>query len=182
MLKTMILSILTLSLANAQDTKTYIDLGTMAMNYTDNGTLTDLKPVGVKWTVGYVIKDFDKFSLGVETSFATGAKSSKKSTITTTNGVVLTNSETTLEELFNANIKTIVPLKENFNANIYVGATRAKLLSIADGYASKNKYDNSISYGAGVEYWFPKNISIYGDYMQYFDNVNAIEIGIGFRF
>ena len=51
----------------ADESKIYINMNPIVFNYSNNGTTTDFKPTGFKWTAGYVVKDFDFVSFGLDT-------------------------------------------------------------------------------------------------------------------
>lgn len=84
--------------------------------------------------------------------------------------------------MYNLQIKTIVPIFDNLNANVYFGGSRAKMLTSANNFTGSNSWSNSVSYETGLEYWFQSNVSLRLDYMKYFKNIEAIDIGLGFRF
>ena len=162
--------------------KAYIDMNHVWLNYSNNGTTTDFKPTGFKWTGGYVFKDFDFASVAIEGSLMLGVNNDSKSSVTLSNGNSLTNAEATLDKMYSLHIKGILPITKGFNANLYLGGTRGKLLSSSNQSKSKSSFENSFSYGGGLEYWTSANVSVYGNYMQYFKNLDAVEFGIGFRF
>ena len=58
MQKILVLSALVSGLLLAETPKTYINMSSVLLNYSNNGTTTDFKPTGFKWTVGYVVSDF----------------------------------------------------------------------------------------------------------------------------
>jgi len=166
----------------AQSPKAYIDISPMWMSYESNGISSDFNPTGFKWTGGYRLKDFSFVSFAIEGSAILGGNSDKKSTVTNSSGVTFTNAEVSLDKMYALHLKSIVPIVQNFNANLYLGATTGKLLSSSDQSQSNSSFENSFSYGAGLEYWTGANVSLYANYMQYFKNLNAVEVGVGFRF
>jgi opacity protein-like surface antigen len=147
----------------ADELKIYIDMNPMMLNYSDNGTTTDFKPTGFKWTAGYLIKDFNIVTLGLEASFMTGVESDSKTNVKGNNGVVFNQASSNLDKMYSLYLKTIVPITGGLNANLYVGGSRAKMVSSAIGFSSSNEWDSSLSYGAGLEYWSSANVSVYGN-------------------
>ena len=182
MKKSLLLSLCFTSFIIADEPKIYIDMSPVLLNYTDNGTTTDFNPTGFKWTAGYLVKDFKVATLGIETSFITGVESDRKSNVQGSNGVMFNQASSSLDTMYSLHLKTIVPMTNNLNGNLYFGGSRAKIVSSAIGFNSSDEWDSSLSYGLGLEYWSSVDVSVYGNYMQYFKNLNAIEFGVGFRF
>jgi len=182
MQKILFLSALVSGLLLAETPKTYIDMSSVLFNYSNNGTTTDFKPTGFKWMAGYVVHDFTYASVAVEGSAMLGVNNDTKAHVQNSNGDTFTHAQMALDTLYNLQLKTMVPLTQSFNANLYVGGTRGKTSSSSDQSNNKGSYDNSVSYGAGLEYWSSADVSVYANYMQYFKNLNAVEIGVGFRF
>ncbi len=152
------------------------------MKYESSGVSSDFKPTGFKWTAGYEVKDFPFVALAVEGSAILGVNSDKKSTITNSSGATFTNAEVTVDKMYSLHLKSMFPLSSSVNANVYIGGTRGKISSSSDQSSSNSSFENSFSYGAGLEYWTPANVSLYVNYMQYFKNLDAVEFGVGFRF
>jgi len=182
MVKKMFSLVLFSTFVFAETPKTYINMNHVLLKYTDNGTTSDFKPTGFKWTAGYLVKDFDFVSFGLEASAMLGVNNDSKSSVTLSNGNTLTNAQASLDKLYNIQLKTIIPLVDKLNANVYLGGSRVKMLTNADSFTGSSGWNSAFSYGAGLEYWFPSNISFNLDYMQYFKNLNALEIGVGFKF
>ena len=166
----------------AQNPKVYVDMSQSWMKYDSNGIDDDFKPKASKWTVGYELKDFSFLSVALEGSAMLGFASDKKAVVHKNSGGTFTNAEVTLDKMYGLHLKGMFPLTETLNANVYVGASRARVRSTSDQSRSNSSLENSFSYGAGLEYWFPANVSLYANYMQYFKNLDAIEFGVGFRF
>ncbi|MBD3794074.1 MAG: hypothetical protein IE889_07970 [Campylobacterales bacterium] len=55
-------------------------------------------------------------------------------------------------QVYNVNLKIGTPLLTNLYLNGYLGASRGKTIATADNYTGENSYENSFSYGAGVQY------------------------------
>jgi len=182
MKQTLFLSIVLSGTLLANEPKVYIDMNPVQLNYSNNGTGTDFKPTGFKWTVGYLIKDFNMVGFGIEASAMLGVNSDEKARIKDTKGIELRQASVVLDKLYSLHLKTVIPFSSSFNANLYIGTSRAKVESLALNAVNKSSFENSVSYGAGLEYWSMANVSVYGNYMQYFNNLSAIEVGLGFRF
>lgn len=182
MKKSLLLSLCFTSFIIADESKTYIDMSPVWMNYESKGISSDFKPTGFKWTAGYVLKDFSFASVAVEGSALLGVNHDKKATVNNSNGDTFTNATVSMDKLYSLHLKSMFPLSQSFNVNLYLGETTAKVLSSSDNSSSKSSFENSFSYGGGLEYWTSANVSVYANYMQYFKNLNAVEIGVGFRF
>ncbi len=180
--KILLSSILLSSFLFAETPKAYIDMNYVWANYSNNGTTTDFKPTGVKWTGGYVVKTYPYLSVAVEGSAMLGVNSDTKSTVHNSSGATFHNADVSIEKMYSLNLKTIIPLSNSFNVNVYLGGTRGEVSSFSDESNSKGGFENSFSYGAGLEYWTPADVSVYANYMQYFKNLDAVEVGVGFRF
>jgi len=182
MKKTLTLGILLSGTLLANEPKVYVDMSPVWMNYESKGISSDFKPTGFKWSTGYVLKDFSFASVALEGSALLGVNHDKKSTVQNSNGDTFNNATVSVDKMYALHLKSMFPLSQSFNANLYLGGTTAKVLSFSDNSSSKSSFENSFSYGAGLEYWSSVNVSVYANYMQYFKNLNAVEIGVGFRF
>jgi len=182
MKKSLLLSLCFTSFIIADESKTYIDMSPIWMNYESKGISSDFNPIGFKWTAGYVLKDFSFASMALEGSALLGVNHDKKSTVQNSNGDTFNNATVSVDKMYALHLKSMFPLSQSFNANLYLGRTTAKMLSFSDNSSSKSSFENSFSYGAGLEYWTDADVSVYANYMQYFKNLNAVEIGVGFRF
>lgn len=160
----------------------YVNMSNSWLSHSDNGTVSDFNPTGFKWTAGYVLKEFDHFNLAIEGSAMLGVNNDKKVTVASSGRGTFTNAIESIDKLYTVNVKAMVPLNDNFTLNAYLGASRVNILSTATNYGDNNSWDNAISYGAGLEYNLLSDVSVYVDYMQYFKNLNAVEVGLGFRF
>ena len=182
MKKTFTLGILLSSSLLANEPKVYIDMSPTWMNYESKGINSKFKPTGFKWTAGYVLKDFSFTSVALEGSLLLGVDNDTKSSVTNSSGTSFTNAKVSLDKMYSLHLKSMFPLSKSFNANLYLGGTTAKVLSSSNSSSSTSSFENSVSYGAGLEYWSSADVSVYANYMQYFKNLNAVEIGVGFRF
>ena len=170
------------SAIEAQSPKIYVDISPVLMNYESQGISSEFKPIGFKWTTGYVVKEFSFASIAVDGSAMWGVKHNKKTTVQNSNGDTFGNATVSVDKMYSLHLKSMFPLSQSLNANLYLGGTGGKVLSSSDTSNSKSSFENSFSYGAGLEYWSSADASVYANYMQYFKNLNAIEIGVGFRF
>ena len=166
----------------AQSPKVYVDMSPVWLNYESKGISSEFKPTGFKWTAGYVVKDLSFVSLALEGSAMLGVNNDRKATVQNSNGDTFTNAKVSLDKFYLLQVKSMFPISKDFNANLYLGGTTAKVLSSSDSGVSKSGFENSFSYGADLEYWTPADVSVYANYMQYFKNLDAIEVGVGFRF
>lgn len=182
MQKILFLSALVSGLLLAETPKTYIDMSSVLLNYSNNGTTTDFKPTGFKWTMGYVVSDFTYASVALEGSAMLGVDNDRKSTVQNSNGDTFTNAQVSIDKMYSLNVKGMLPLSQSFTANLYLGGTRGKVWSSSNNSTSNSSFENSFSYGAGLEYYLPADVSLYANYMQYFKNLSAVEFGLGFRF
>lgn len=182
MKKLLVLPIIVSGVLLAETPKVYVDLNPVLLNYTDNGVKNDFDIKAFKWSLGYLIKDLDIVTLGVEGSALLGYGADKRSRVTNSDREIFTNATSYLDSLFALHLKGIVPINNNFHLNTYLGGSQAKLDSIATEFESSGKWDRSLSYGVGLEYWSSANVSIHANYMQYFKNLSAIEVGLGFKF
>ena len=118
-----------------------------------------------------MVKDFALASVAIEGSAMVGISDD------TTN-----NTNAMVDKIYSLHLKGSFPLTENLNANVYAGETRGKMLLTSSSLTENSSFENSFSYGAGAEYWFKNDVSLHANYMQYFKNIDAIEVGVGFRF
>jgi hypothetical protein len=165
----------------------YTDLKYNQLNYSNNGTNKEFKTNGYKLTLGYMfeelafLKKFKYFDIGVENSIAF-AKGTKRTSITYKDETTLKGANIDIDFLYAVHIKATAPLVDILYGNLYLGWNTAKIGTEASNYANSNKWENSFSYGLGVEYWIPLGISLQLDYMSYFNNLHGIEFGFGFKF
>ncbi|CAA6812114.1 MAG: Unknown protein [uncultured Sulfurovum sp.] len=182
MKKALILTTLISSMVVAETSNTYINMNQVLLTHSENGTVNDFQPTAFQWTLGHIVKDFHYLLIGVEGSLMLGVRNDVKSSTQSSQSGAFTNATTTLDKLYNVNIKAILPIIHDLSATTYLGVSRAKMLSTATNYTSRNVWDNSFSYGVGLEYQLLSKVSVHADYMKYFKNLDAIEFGIGFKF
>jgi opacity protein-like surface antigen len=160
----------------------YVDVGYSIATYSKNGTKSDFHPKDYKLDIGYIFADLDYIAFAAETGLLFNAQSDKKSEVTLLDGTTLNNAKVTLDKLYYLELKAIIPLFDQLNANVYAGGNQVKMLTSGDGYKGSNDWDYGFAYGAGLEYVFKNNISLHTDYMIYFTNIKAIDFGLGYRF
>jgi len=182
MKKAILLSITVSSTLLWATPKTYMNMSYSWLTHSDNGTVSDFRPTGFKWTAGYIVKEFDTFNLAIEGSAMLGVNSETKATVASSGAGTFTNAIETVDRLYNLNLKATLPISSKISANGYFGTSRVKILSTATNYGDNNGWDNGISYGAGLQYNIFSDVAVHVDYMQYFKNLNAVEVGLGFRF
>jgi hypothetical protein len=155
------------------------------LSYSKNGTDRSFKLEGYKLTVGEMfedaLKEFSTISIGVENSIIIAGGKNINS-VGYKDDTVLKNASVDIDFLYSLHLKATTPLVDFLYGNVYLGWDTAKIGSEATNYANSSGWDQSISYGAGLEYWIPVGISIQLDYMSYFNNLDAIEFGLGFKF
>lgn len=162
--------------------KTYVNMNHSWLNHSDNGTVSDFNPTGFKWTAGHIVKEFDFMRFGLEATAMLGLNNETKTTVSSSTTGTFSNATEIIDKLYNVNLKAMIPIKDKFSVNAYLGASRVKIHSTATNYGDNNGWDNGISYGAGLQYNILSDVSVHVDYMQYFKNLNAVELGLGFRF
>jgi len=179
--KLLISIILFTTIIVAQNQKVYIDIDSAWLSYKSKGVSSNFRPMGVKWTAGYKLKDFYFASVAIEGSALIGVENSTKSSLKNSSGT-FTNAEVFVDKIYSLQLKNIFPLNQSFNANFHIGGTTGKINSSSNQSKSNSSFERSLSYGASLEYWSKENISLHVGYMQYFKNLSAIETGIGFQF
>jgi len=169
--KILITTLLLGSTLLADNSNVYVEMSPTWIKYEAKDVNYNFKPTGFKWTAGYEVKDFTLASVAIEGSAMIGVENDTTST-----------ASTMIDEIYSLHLKGSFPLTEGLSANIYAGGTRGKMLLTSNQVTASSNFENSFSYGAGAEYWFKSDVSLHADYMKYFKNIDAIEVGIGFRF
>ena len=172
-------------ISNLLFSKTYSDIKYTKLSYSKNGTNKSFKLDGYKLTVGEMfedlLKDFSTISIGVENSILI-AGGTNISSVGYRDDTVLNRASVDVDFLYALHLKATAPLVDFLHGNIYLGLDTAKVGARATNYANSSGWDSSISYGFGLEYWIPADISIQLSYMSYFDNMDGVEFGLGFKF
>jgi len=180
----LIILISTLSFANTA--KKYIDFEYALLNYSNSGTDKDFELNGYKLTAGYILTNFSYLNIGIENSIIiTNGQTPSVVTIdngATINGTTLNEATVDIDFLYAVHLKATAPIIDILYGNLYFGWDKAKVSSRATNYETSTKWEDSFSYGIGLEYWIPMGISLKLNYMSYFNNLNSIEFGFGFKF
>ena len=180
--KITLISFATSSLLLAQSNDNYINMSHSWLIHSDNGTVSDFNPRGVKWTIGKTLTTFKGIALALEGTAMLGVNYDKKSSVASSSTGIFTNASMALDKLYNMNLRVQKEVLKDLSLQAYLGVSRAKMIPIALNNTPNHGYQNSISYGAGVSYDIFYDVSVNLEYMQYFDNLNGVEVGVGFRF
>jgi len=143
----------------ANDTGYYLDLSPVYLKYDSKGVSSSFKTTGMKLSVGHKIKKFSFVNLLLEGLVIVGSSDSKQSI--TNNYGTFTNAKVTVDQIYSLHLKNEFYLTDNISLNLYVGETRAKVYSSSDQSKSKRAFENSFSYGTGIEYKLNKQVSIH---------------------
>jgi len=186
MIKRILLLIILIStLSFGKMLKKYINFEYAILNYSNSGTDKDFQLNSYKLTAGYMLFDFSYLDIGIENSIIVAKGETQR--VVTINGETI--DETTLNDatvdvdfLYTAYLKATTPIIDILYGNLYFGWDRAKISSKATDYETYSKWENSFSYGIGLEYLIPMGVSLKLNYMSYFNNLNSVEFGFGFKF
>lgn len=158
----------------------YFGLAPAYLTYESKGVKPKFHTVGEKYTLGYIVKSYGLYTASIEGSIVL-AGSDKKASVTNSYGT-FKNAEVTIEQLYTLHIKNQFNFSTKLNGSFYIGATRGKVYSSSDRGVSKKKFENSFSYGAGIEYKLNQQVSIQANYMQYYKNLSSVEVGFVLKF
>lgn len=164
-----------------EESKTYIGLKYSILEYSNNGTKDSFQPQALAWNLGYTIRSFKYYSISIDTSFISGLKSVNKSISKLNNNNSITNIEVSLDKMFSIGIKHNFYFNEKLLLYLYTGESIAKIIATSEELNSKKEYDNSISFGVGINIYIQKNIFLNVEYMTYFKNLDAIQVGLVFK-
>ena len=188
MLKNFLCMILVLSnLSFASESSFYGNLQYTKLNYSNTGSDKDFGLDGYKLSFGYLFNDvFNSketlpITLGIEGSISL-LNSKSRETIHFKNGTVLHDASVDINALYATHLKATTPLFDLLYGNLYFGWNMADIGTSALEYERKSKNESGLSYGLGIEYWIPIGVSIQANYMRYFENLDAIEVGFGLKF
>lgn len=170
------------SLLLAQNNEKYINMSNAWLTHSENGTVSDFKPTGFKWTAGHNVYAFKGIELALEGTVMLGVNEDRKSSVASSITGTFTNASMMLDKLYNVNVRAKKEVLKDLSLQAYLGVSRAKMIPIALNNTPNHGYKNSITYGAGLSYDILNNVSLNLEYMQYFENLNALEVGVGFRF
>ena len=184
MKKTIIVTLLFITGLNAENQESYITLAPNMFYHEQSGTGTDsdFQSTAFKWTFGKEIYQTEKYGVFLEGSALLGVDEKEKSLVVRTHGGTLSHAGIRVDQLYNLNLKVAVSLTEQLDVNGYTGVSRGKTVATATNYTGMNDFKNSFSFGGGMAYWFDPQVGAYVNYMQYFSNLSAVEVGLGFRF
>lgn len=170
------------SLLLAETNENYINMGYTWLTHSENGTVSDFNPTAFKLTVGKNVYRFNGIALALEGTVMLGVNEDEKSSVASSTTGTFTNASIMLDKLYNVNVRAKKEVVKDLSLQAYLGVSRAKMIPVALNNTPNHGYRNSVTYGAGVSYDILSKISLNLEYMQYFDNLNAVELGVGFRF
>ncbi len=148
------------------------------VNYDNSGVNKDFDVTAVTWKVGYDLNSY----FGVEARAGLGANSDTKKNLIRDDGLGLSTATVELNRLYSVLLKGSYPLVKGLKVNAFLGGSRVKFLVDSNqNYHSENS-DNSVSLGAGLSYDISQKVFVNADYIAYTNNVEAIQVGMGFRF
>ena len=166
----------------AESSENYLNMSNAWLTHSENGTVSDFKPTGFKWTAGQNFYEFNGIELAVEGTVMLGVNDDKKASVASSSTGTFTNASMMLDKLYNINVRAKKEVVKDLSLQAYLGASHAKMIPIAVNNTPNHGYKNAMSYGAGLSYDVVENVSLHLEYMQYFENLNAVELGVGFRF
>ena len=158
----------------------YFGLAPAYLTYESKGVKPRFNTVGEKYTLGYTIKSYGIYTASIEASILL-AGSDKKASVTNSYGT-FKNAEVTIDQLYSLHLKNQFSFSNKFNGSFYIGVTRGKIYSTSNRSVSPKKFENSFSYGAGIEYKLNPQVSIQANYMQYYKNLSSVEVGFILKF
>lgn len=170
------------SLLLAESHENYINIGYTGLTYSENGTVSDFKPTAFKWRVGHNVYAFNGIELALEGTVMLGVNEDKKASVASSSSGTFTNASVMLDGLYNVNLRVQKEVVKDFSLQAYWGVSRAKMHTVAVNNRPNHGYKNAMSYGVGASYDMVEDIALNLDYMQYFENLSGIEVGVGFRF
>jgi len=167
----------------------YIYTDMVYYNVSDTGTNQNFSPEGMKWAFGYILGEYTipvveiDITTGLEFDFISSTNSHKKSNvISDSTEVNLGDVTASIDNIYALYLKTPISVDGKFDVNTYLGFSSSSLTLKNKDFTISDNQTTSLSYGVGLEYMLPKNISIHASYMQYFSNLSSIDIGVGVKF
>jgi opacity protein-like surface antigen len=191
MKKISILLLLLSSLVLAEDDKPigYVYVDTVMYSSTKTGTTQNFNPKGMKWAFGYLLGEYTipvvdiDVSTGLEFDFITNTSAhTKENVISSSTGINLGKVTASIDNIYALYLKTPISIAGKFDFNTYVGMSSSSLTLKNKDFTISDNQTTSLSYGFGLEYMLPQNISVHASYMQYFSNLSSIDIGLGVKF
>ena len=176
-MKKQIISLLLLtSLIQAENF--YLGYDFLKVNYEDSGVNKDFNPTAVTWKAGYSVNEY----FAVEARVGLGVDNDRQKNLITDDGLGISEATVELNRLYSVLLKGSYPLVKGLKVNAFLGGSRVKFLVDSNqNYHSENS-DNSVSLGAGLSYDISQKVFLNADYIAYTNNVEAIQVGMGFRF
>jgi opacity protein-like surface antigen len=162
--------------------KNYIDMHYGFLTHSENGTVSDFDMSGFKWTIGRTLTHFYDVELSGEVSAILGVEHEKKSIVLSSDSGTFTDASIALDRLYNMNFRLNKELMDNLALQGYLGVSRAKVTPEALNNNPQRAYRNSLSYGLGASYSFLPEVALNLQYMQYFENLSSLEVGLRFEF
>ena len=191
-MKKIALSVLILSsIVFAEDDKPvgYIYADKVMYSATNTGTTQTFNPEGLKVALGYILGDYTipvveiDISTGLEFDFITNTSAHTKSNVVSSStGINLGDVTASIDNVYALYLKTPISVAGKFDFNTYLGMSSSSLTLKNKDFTISDNQTIGLSYGFGLEYMLPQNISIHASYMQYFANLSSIDIGFGVKF
>ena len=190
-MKKIIIFLLFSCILNAEDDAPmgYIYVDTVLFSTSNTGTTQDFNPRGMKWAIGYLLGEYSipiveiEISTGLEFNYISNSKTAvKDDVISTSTEVNLGKVATSIDNIYALYLKTPISVAGKFDFNTYLGLSSSSLTLKNKNFLISDNKKTSLSFGFGLEYMLPQNISIHASYMQYFSNLSSIDIGLGVKF
>jgi len=184
-----IMFLFTVFLFSEEKPKGYIAYDYSILSFSETGTNKDFSLKGAKWSLGYTLKKFEipyleiEIDSAIELCYISSIKSDvQNNVVSDSTNVRYDEVSARLNELYAAYLKTPLDIGERVDLNLLVGASYSGITLNNQKFTIKNNETTSLSYGIGLEYMLPKNILIHGSFMQYFNNLSSLDVGIGMKF
>jgi len=191
MKKTIIISGILSALLFAGDDEPigYIYADMVMYSASKTGTTQDFSPRGMKYAFGYILGEYTipfieiDISPALEFDFITTTKKHTKSNvISSSTGINLGEVTASIDNVYALYLKTPISIAGKFDFNTYIGMSSSSLTLKNKDFTVSDNQKTSLSYGFGLEYMLPQNISLHATYMQYFANLSSIDVGLGIKF
>jgi len=190
MKKIIILIILSTWLLSKDDKPVgYIYVDTVMYTASETGTNQNFNPKGMKWAFGYLLGEYTipvveiEIATGLEFDFISNtSKHTKSDVISSSTEINLGDVTASIDNVYALYLKTPISVAGKFDFNTYIGMSSSSLTLVNKDFKISDNKTTSLSYGFGLEYMLPQNISVHASYMQYFSNLSSIDIGLGVKF
>ena len=167
----------------------YIYADTVFFSVSKTGTNQNFSPKGMKWAFGYLLGDYTipvveiDISTGLEFDFISSAGGHTKSNvISNSTDINLGEITAKMDNVYALYLKTPISVAGKFDFNTYLGMSSSSLTLKSKEFTISDNQTTSLSYGFGLEYMLPHDISLHASYMQYFANLSSFDIGLGVKF